>query len=593
MTPCECRNKKTVVSHFLEFRHPLTNMRTTENRAAVIALFLALILLLILSCSKVNSSVDVGVNPIPALNSLNRDSLGMGNLGTARYVADSVHRDTVTFDPSSENYATISVTDANGYGWMLSIPPHALLSKQFITMTTLRSLDVSASGARIRSGVMLQPDGLQFLDKVMLTVKPPFTNPGTQLLFTFNNDGSHVQFANTFNTGMAWIWHFSCAGYDNSHESGSEVMDLYKQWAMEDYTLAMAAAKAFIKNNAPTPPAVPAISEYCRIFSQDQIDVDLYEFVQYFLEPYVDISNVLLGSMKTLQILDGQFNTADGGAACVAVLQKAEGSLDQLGSQYAGEKPPDHLKALIVAAVPIGRMIELCGGNSSGDPQITTWTVTIRDYYLNELKTNHEYRAFPVVIDLDRCVILVGGASKLDAIKAAMTFEVIVNTTFSSTWKSGTDIVATGDVVQYADVTGIVNTLTPPDFLWGAANNMTLESKSGSYTSSTGTVDLTGETIPCTVMLLNWDPCITKSFDVIVSGFANATNNSSTISGAASTVAFNDYMWTGTGAFMFTIPMTNNNAALGDATFSGSGSVDGGLFTGSGQIQITIKHTPK
>jgi hypothetical protein len=122
---------------------------------------------------------------------------------------------------------------------------------------------------------------------------------------------------------------------------------------------------------------------------------------------------------------------------------------------------------------------------------------------------------------------------------------------------------------------------------------MTLESKSGSYTSSTGTVDLTGETIPCTVMLLNWDPCITKSFDVIVSGFANATNNSSTISGAASTVAFNDYMWTGTGAFMFTIPMTNNNAALGDATFSGSGSVDGGLFTGSGQIQITIKHTPK
>jgi hypothetical protein len=44
---------------------------------------------------------------------------------------------------------------------------------------------------------------------------------------------------------------------------------------------------------------------------------------------------------------------------------------------------------------------------------------------------------------------------------------------------------------------------------------------------------------------------------------------------------------------MFTIPMDNLNAKMGEQTFSGSGSAADVDFTSNGQIHIVIKHTPE
>jgi hypothetical protein len=551
----------------------------------------------LMSCSKEKSGQHSGNHPISALNSLSSDSLGVGNLGSAVCIVNSNLKDTATFDPTLENYTTLFVTDANGYGWMLSIPPHALLTNQFITMTAFSSIDVSRSGARIRSGVQLEPDGLQFMDKVMVTVSPPVEKPGIGILFTFNHDGSHVQFAESWNTtgknAFAWIWHFSCAGYDNSYESGNDVMYLYKKWAEEEYQLSLNAAKLFLKNPAPTPPAVPAISEYCRIFSKDQIDVDLYEFIHYFIEPYKDIWDVVLGSMRILELLDGNVNLDEGYSVCLQLAQMAEKSLWQLGTQYVAETPPDHLYALINVGLQIERLKELFGGDGSIDPQLISWAQTIRDYYLDQLKNKHEYRAFPVLINLNKDAVILGGIDKLDNIMSAMTFEVIVSTSFNSTWKSSDNqVYATGNVEQTADVKDIVNELTPPSYLWGNGNNMTLTSQSGTFTDSKGPVALAGQINTGSLWLLNWDPCITNTFDVMIGGFDIGDNESAKVAGSSSSVSLKDYWWNGAVAFMFTIPMENYNPTLGDATFSGSGQVDN-LFTSSSSIHITIKHTPK
>jgi hypothetical protein len=490
------------------------------------------------------------------------------------------------------------VTDANGYGWMLSIPPHALLTKQFITMTALNSINVSHTGARIRSGVQLEPDGLEFMDKVILTVSPPVEKPGIGILFTFNHDGSHVQFAQSWNSSgknaFAWIWHFSDAGYDNNYESGDGVMDLYKKWAEQDYQLSLAAARRFISGPTPTPPPVPAISEYCRIFSKDQIDVELYEFIHNFIEPYKDNWDVVLGSMTVLELIDGNVNLDEGYSVCLQLAQMAEKSLWQLGSDvYVNEKPPDHLYALINLGLHIARLKGLFLGDGSIDPRLITWSQTIRDYYLDQLKTKHEYRAFPVLMNLNKDVKILGGIDKQDNIMSAMTFEVNVSTSFNSTWKSSDGkVYASGNVVQAADVKDIVNGLTPPDFLWGDGNNMTLTSQSGTFTDSHGPVALAGQTGTGSLWLLNWDACITNSFDVLVGGFDVGNNESVNVAGSSSSVSLKDYWWKGAGAYMFTIPMKNYNATLGDATFSGSGQVES-IFTGTGQIHITIKHTPK
>jgi hypothetical protein len=298
--------------------------------------------------------------------------------------------------------------------------------------------------------------------------------------------------------------------------------------------------------------------------------------------------------MTVLHLIDGNVNLDEGYSVCLQLAQMAEKSLWQLGSDvYVNEKPPDHLYALINLGLRIAHLKGLFNGDGSTDPRLITWSQTIRDYYLDQLKTKHEYRAFPVLMNLNKDVQLLGGSDKLNDIMSAMTFEVNVSTSFNSTWKSSDGkIYASGNVVQSADVKDIVNGLTPPDFLWGNANNMTLTSQSGTFTDSNGPVELAGQTGNGSLWLLNWDACITNSFDVMASGFDIGNNESVNVAGSSSSVSLKDYFWKFAGAYMFTIPMKNYNETLGDATFSGSGQVEN-IFTGSGQVHITIKHTPK
>jgi len=124
---------------------------------------------------------------------------------------------------------------------------------------------------------------------------------------------------------------------------------------------------------------------------------------------------------------------------------------------------------------------------------------------------------------------------------------------------------------------------------------MILKAKSGNFKDSTGSYPLAGLSDTGSLWLLNWDACVTKSFDVMVSGLhGNGQNKSGTVAGASFDVSFKPYWWEGAGGtFIFTIPMQNLNPALGEQSFSGSGSAADGDFTSSGKLHIAIKHTPK
>jgi hypothetical protein len=94
--------------------------------------------------------------------------------------------------------------------------------------------------------------------------------------------------------------------------------------------------------------------------------------------------------------------------------------------------------------------------------------------------------------------------------------------------------------------------------------------------------------------LKNWDPCVTKTFDVMIDGFyGKAESKSGTVAGPAATASFKDYWWGGASAFMFSIPIKNLDANMGEKTFTGSGSLAEGGFTGRGMIHVVLKHTPQ
>jgi hypothetical protein len=573
-----------------------------------ILLAAALILAAVPACSSATSPATSSQVPsvgpsevssaVPPTNVPGVNPQGVGNLGSITYTLDTAKKVSATFDINTGNTVTLLVEDANGYGWMLWIPADALMSTVTITMTPFATIDTSQSDARIITGVQLEPDGLQFVNAVQLTVHPPIDDPGIGLIFTLLQDGSDVAFAPTENAGtqaIARIWHFSSAGYTNGANAGQDGLDALVQRAKENYYWALNAAYEFIKNGAPTPPTPPAISMFCRGTEVNPDQGEAYEYMRAFVDPYTEIVSVLLAAVKDLQLLgvdeaeynEGLFLTKD-------IMEMAEESIFQQGNQYQGEKPPDRLYAVILAGLNVDRMLALLGGTSAILPALGGWSADIRDYYLDQLKTKHDYRAFPELMVLEKNTQLLGGSDRLGEIMDAMTFEVIVDTSFDATWYSGEELFATGNVTQHADVKDIINKLNPPNFLWGDANNFVLKAKTGTFTDSTGTYTLDGQSDTGSLWLLNFDACVTKSFDVLVSGFyGEGAHNSGTIAGPASTASFEPYWWQGAGAFMFTIPLTNKSANLGQKSFSGSGTAADGKFISSGQINIAIKHTPK
>jgi hypothetical protein len=188
---------------------------------------------------------------------------GLGSIG---YTVDEGRKASGTFDINAGTSLTLMAEDANGYGWMLWIPADALMKTETITLTPFATIDNSQSEAKIISGVRLEPDGIQFVNPVQLTVHPPIDNPGVGLVFSFNQDGSEVNFAPTVNAGtnaVAQIWHFSSAGYDNADHAGNDGMQQYQELAYELFLSALDAADKFIKN-PPRPPEAPQISMFCR-----------------------------------------------------------------------------------------------------------------------------------------------------------------------------------------------------------------------------------------------------------------------------------------------------------------------------------------
>lgn len=529
----------------------------------------------------------------------------LDGLGSIQYTLDPTRQDVQTYDVNSTNYTVLSVEDANGYRWMLSIPAGALLATQKLTMTAFSTIDRSQSQSGITSGVKLEPDGLFSINAARLMVTPPHgIKRKVGLMFNLSqnqNDQNRMDVAlapteNTDTMAYSDLWHFSGEGYGDNYSD--DALATLLNMAKEDYQNAVAAAKLFITNPAPAPPAPPAISMFCRFTEVNPENGEAYEFTKEFISPYEDILNVLASTIKTFQLLGANDQDVNEGyTLLLQVAQKAEKSIMDPGGTYTSETPPDHLYAIIQTALHIAKRVALLGGDTSASlTTITAWEEYIRNYYLDQLKNTHDYRAFPIIITLEKWVELLGGENRLADIMSAMTFEVVVDTSFNATWTdSQGKAQATGSVTQNADVKELTDELRSPDFLWGSptGGNMVLTSTGGSFTDSGGTVQLAGQKDTSSLWLLNWDACVTKSFDVRLTLVASENNESNTITVAASNAALKDYYWEGAAAFMFTVPMTNKDPNLGhQKRFSGSSSVEN-IFTGNGWVDISIVHTPK
>lgn len=512
--------------------------------------------------------------------------------GFVKYTLDASRRASATYADDGTP-AQLSVTDANGFLWILTVPYGALFYSQPITLTPFATVSVSGAAITLTSGVDFQPDGLQFNMPVTLTVTSPQANPGIGVIFSFLKGGSHLLFAPTTdagNTAVSQIWHFSGAAASYVDDS-DPYLDYLQQQAIQEYKLAVDAGRQFVKAPTPTPPTPPNISLYCMGTSVNPVKLDFNEYVQEFEMPYEDITNVLASALHAMSLLSVDMDTSEGYALLAKITGIAYNQALKLGNQYQDEKPPDHLPAVVPAALEMLRRYQLLGGSNDGMDIIGGWTLKLRDYYFDQLKKSHEYRAYPMVIDLDRWAALLGVEPDtnqfLQKVADAMTFKLIIDNTFDM-GSSQSKV----HLTQSGTKTGFTLNLQSSHVIWDS--NINVNYTGGSFQSRALNLPLSYNS---NLYMDYFDACVFHEADIYLVKLGSPTETYSGLPGQygfAGAISILDYGSLQVpppnipNGFKFTVKLTEQGETAVDDTISKTGS-----NSSSAQTHIQLVHTPK
>jgi hypothetical protein len=84
---------------------------------------------------------------------------------------DSTRKATATI---ASNGGSLSLTDAKGNKFGVTIPANALINSVLVTMTPVTSVSGLPAGGAFHAGVQLEPDGLMLFQPAQLTIEPAF-----------------------------------------------------------------------------------------------------------------------------------------------------------------------------------------------------------------------------------------------------------------------------------------------------------------------------------------------------------------------------------------------------------------------------------
>jgi len=128
---------------------------------------------------------------------------------------------------------SLSLTDAQGNQFSLTIPPSALLSPTTITMTPV-SAATGLPNAKLIAAVQLAPDGLALYAPATLTVTPaaPVTSP-VPLGWHTNGPGFYLNPVELGDTFTMRLMHFSVAGVSVSDNVTASLYQIVNIWDLE------------------------------------------------------------------------------------------------------------------------------------------------------------------------------------------------------------------------------------------------------------------------------------------------------------------------------------------------------------------------
>ena len=513
----------------------------------------------------------------------------VNSLGSIRFTPDSAKKQSVDFAAVGKG-ASVSVTDAAGYQWTLTIPKDALLLPQTISLIPLASIDSSQAALPVKSGVLMEPDGLEFADAATLTVTPPASMTRKGLMVITRQDGSEVEFAEvTWNgsTYSAPIWHFSGGGWGDPPD---DQLSPLEQQALAQYRQAEAELKALERVVEPAP-VPPDLELKCQDKDNDAAEQQADAYEKQFWAKERGAIQRLMGAAQTLARLD-----VDPGDNALAVVKelfetRVARRVNALFADYSND--PKKLFAATKVVLSAERQCEMlgCSISTSWLPQITDWVHRARDYYLDKLRKEHDYSVFPkVLIRIERTVVLLTGNDDsgqfLDEMAKAMTFKLTFDANIKVQRSSAPHAETRGEIM-----------IKTPDLSQAISGSGT-----GTYLSAAfGKGDVlqlqSPQSFPVNAKLLNWDSCEKMTVDISIDRFGadletyleTQVGKSQTypgIANGAATRALQPYMQSGG----ITVSLHNKQAEAVNETKSGQ---VGDANQTSVDLQLILLHTPQ
>ena len=362
-------------------------------------------------------------------------------LGSVAFTPDSSRANTLSF-AGDGTPGSLSVTDAQGWVWTLSVPGDALFAPATITMTPFAGVDCRNSILPIKAGVQLLPDGLQFCDALTLTVTPPSSLGPYASLLIGNSDGSALNFmpgTNQGNNYSAALFHFSSAAMS---DSDSETLNRLTIQAEADYAITVAAIQAFAKSSA-YPPPPPDYTWQCD--SSDE-DAAVTEYVKQLFWQEDEFLTRLVTDARMLELLGAPESPRWNDVADQLITQEMYPKVNTLFSWYSGGY--DKWNAVSAAAIYALKLDELIMG--SGDDaqpdwmgEISAWGLRVYEHLFDQLCNQDLYSKSFAIVKLLKWLELLDEASTptlpdvLNRLNKALTFKVSLDMSYTFTdWDS-------------------------------------------------------------------------------------------------------------------------------------------------------------
>jgi hypothetical protein len=406
------------------------------------------------------------------------------------------------------------------------------------------------------------------------------TGPGAEnfrLILTGNQDGSGLEFAAVTaaqSGAAAQILHFSPWYLPDSGTA-------YRDFADADYEAAKKAALELLKKPISVPPA-PSVKPNCMgTAAYKDPEAMLEEYVKQVESPEGAVIARLIAAGRTRVLLGSSDD--DSIALAARVQWRVVRKVNLLIRTY--EPQPEKFPAVIRAFLRAGRLSALLGGDPPSLEVLLPWAKNVRDHYLDEFRTKHDYSLMPALIPLDRVAALLGEQEgHIEEIMKAMTFKVSFDTTATAQGDGAGDMV----FVLHGDI--LARTAVNKNWDGTGTGNYT------SFQAPEGVQMLLPNGFPVKVSLANFDACVNKSVDVFVDRFGADTEtfvadgHAVPVEGIVKRLGFglfNSAYVPQLASFTFNLPLRNEQAEAADQLLLRQ---EGGVRM---DFELKVVHTPE